>query len=58
VLIVAHEVVVLRYVLETPKEKAILAIDAERDVANCSQAEYHDEARAGRSAKFVLQRRN
>jgi len=42
VLIVAHQVVVLclRYLLESMDEKAILAIDREGDVANCSVTEY------------------
>jgi broad specificity phosphatase PhoE len=38
VLIVAHQVVVLcfRYLIEELDEERILAIDRERDVANCS----------------------
>jgi 2,3-bisphosphoglycerate-dependent phosphoglycerate mutase len=42
VLIVAHQVVVLcfRYLLERMSEAQILAIDAEKDVANCSVTSY------------------
>lgn len=42
VVIVAHQVVVLclRYILERHDEAAILAIDREADVANCSITEY------------------
>lgn len=42
VMIVAHQVVVLclRYVIENLDEAAILAIDKEGDVANCSVTEY------------------
>jgi len=42
VLIVAHQVVVLcmRYLLENMDEAAILAVDAEGDVANCAVTEY------------------
>ena len=42
VLIVGHQVVVLcmRYLIENMDEKTILAIDAERDVANCAVTEY------------------
>jgi 2,3-bisphosphoglycerate-dependent phosphoglycerate mutase len=42
VLIVAHQVVVLcmRYLLESLDEDQILAIDAEKDVANCAVTEY------------------
>src|SRR5881227_4341183 len=42
VLIVAHQVVVLclRYLLEDLDEAAILAIDAEGDVANCGVTDY------------------
>jgi len=60
VLIVAHQVVVLclRYIIETLDEKAILAIDAEGDVANCSVTEYRFDDGAGRSGKLVLERYN
>jgi broad specificity phosphatase PhoE len=42
VLVVAHQVVVLcfRYLLERMSERQILAIDAEKDVANCSVTRY------------------
>ncbi len=42
VIIVAHEVVVfcLRYILENMDEAAIMAIDAQGDVANCAVTEY------------------
>jgi broad specificity phosphatase PhoE len=60
VLIVAHQVVVLclRYIIETLDEEAILAIDAEGDVANCSVTAYRFDARAGRTGKLVLERYN
>lgn len=60
VLIVAHQVVILglRYIIETLDEKAILAIDAEGDVANCSVTEYRFDRRVGRSGKLVLERYN
>ncbi len=53
-LIVAHQVVVLclRYIIETLDEKAILAIDAEGDVANCAVTEYSFDEGAGRSASW------
>ena len=42
VMIVAHQVVVLclRYIIEGLTEEEILAIDREKDVANCSITEY------------------
>lgn len=49
VVIVAHQVVVLclRYILEGHDEAAILAIDREGDVANCSITEYDFVSRHG-----------
>jgi broad specificity phosphatase PhoE len=46
VMIVAHEVVVfcLRYILENMDEDAILAVDAQGDVANCAVTEYRFDA--------------
>lgn len=60
VMIVAHQVVVLclRYILETLDEEAILAIDTEGDVANCSITEYRFDPQAGKSGKLVLARYN
>ena len=60
VMIVAHQVVVLclRYIIETLDEKAILAIDAEGDVANCAVTEYRVDGGAGRSGKLALTRYN
>jgi broad specificity phosphatase PhoE len=52
VMIVCHQVVVLclRYLLEGMDEAAILAIDAEAEVANCSVTEYaFDAGQAGLS---------
>ncbi len=42
VLVIAHQVIVLcfRYLLEQMTEQQILAIDAEKDVANCSVTSY------------------
>lgn len=52
VLLVAHQVVVLlvRYVLEGMDEHAVLALDAEAEVANCSVTSYRYDAEAGRLA--------
>jgi broad specificity phosphatase PhoE len=60
VLIVAHQVVVLclRYIIETLDEQAILAIDHEGDVANCSVTEYRYDRGSGRSGKLTLERYN
>jgi 2,3-bisphosphoglycerate-dependent phosphoglycerate mutase len=60
VLIVAHQVVVLclRYLLETMTEEQILAIDAERDVANCSVTEYAFDPAQGKGGRLVLQTYN
>ncbi len=55
VLIVAHECMIfcLRYVLEELDEAAILAIDAQGDIANCAITEYRYEAGHGlRLARF------
>ena len=60
VLIVAHQVVVLcmRYVLENMDEKTILAIDAERDVANCGVTEYAFEPGKDGDGSLVLKKYN
>jgi broad specificity phosphatase PhoE len=60
VLIVAHQVVVLclRYIIETLDEQAILAIDREGDVANCSVTEYRYDRGSGRLGKLALDRYN
>jgi broad specificity phosphatase PhoE len=60
VLIVAHQVVVLclRYLLETMTEEQILAIDAERDVANCSVTDYAFDPAQGKGGRLVLQTYN
>jgi broad specificity phosphatase PhoE len=56
VLVVAHQVIVLcfRYLIEELDEERILAIDRERDVANCSLTRFeHGTDHAGR-AKLLL----
>jgi broad specificity phosphatase PhoE len=60
VLIVGHQVVVLclRYLLEELDESAILAIDAEGDVANCAVTEYGFDPSRGPSGGLVLRRYN
>ncbi|MCB4824102.1 histidine phosphatase family protein [Roseicella aerolata] len=60
VLIVAHQVVVLclRYLIEKLDEEAILAIDAEGDVANCGVTEYAFDPARGRDGAPVLLRWN
>jgi probable phosphoglycerate mutase len=60
VLIVGHQVVVLcmRYLLEGLTEQEILAIDAERDVANCAVTEYGFDSNLGPHGGLVLQRYN
>jgi probable phosphoglycerate mutase len=60
VLIVGHQVVVLcmRYLLENMDEKAILAIDAEGDVANCGVTEYRFQAEPDGSGHLELERYN
>jgi broad specificity phosphatase PhoE len=60
VLVIAHQVVVLcfRYLIENLDEQAILAIDAEAQVANCSVTEYRFEAEQGSTGKLMLERYN
>lgn len=60
VMIVAHQVVVLclRYVIEKLDEKAILAIDREGDVANCSITEYRFDPQLGKQGGLALVRYN
>jgi probable phosphoglycerate mutase len=60
VLIVAHQVVVLclRYLLEKLSEQQILAIDREREVANCSVTEYGFDPALGNDGGLVLRRYN
>lgn len=60
VMIVAHQVVVLcmRYIIENLNEEQILAIDRERDVANCSITEYRYDPGAGKDGNLVLARYN
>ncbi len=55
VLIVCHSVVVLcfRYLFERLSEDAILAIDRDDEVANCSVTEYAFDPDAGRRGKLV-----
>jgi broad specificity phosphatase PhoE len=52
VMVVAHQVVVLltRYVLEGMDERAVLSLDAEGEVVNCSVTSYQYDADAGRLA--------
>ncbi|MDQ3650312.1 MAG: histidine phosphatase family protein [Acidobacteriota bacterium] len=56
VLIVAHSVVVLcfRYLLERMTEEQILAVDRDRDVANCSVTSYRFDPDLGHHGKLVL----
>ncbi|TCJ41320.1 histidine phosphatase family protein [Parafrankia sp. BMG5.11] len=60
VMIFTHQVVVLclRYIIETLDEAAILAIDREANVANCSITEYRLDPHAGATGKLVLARYN
>lgn len=60
VLIVAHQVVVLclRYLLEGLDEVAILAVDREGDVANCSVTQYDFDPARGIDGGLVLARYN
>ena len=60
VLVVAHQVVVLclRYLLEDLDEAAILAIDSEGDVANCSVTRYDFDESQGPSGRLVLRQYN
>lgn len=61
VMIVAHQVVVLclRYIIEGMTEQEILAIDAHKDVANCSITEYrHHPGPEGTDGEMRLVRYN
>ena len=60
VMIVAHQVVVLclRYIIEGLDEAAILAIDKEGDVANCSITEYRFDGSLGPNGGLALARYN
>ncbi len=60
VLVVSHQVVVLclRYLVEQMTEEQILAIDAERDVANCGLTEYRFDPTRGNHGALVLARYN
>jgi broad specificity phosphatase PhoE len=60
VLVIAHQVVVLcfRYIIETLDEQAILAIDAEGQVANCSVTEYRLQVKQGSTGQLLLERYN
>jgi ribonuclease H / adenosylcobalamin/alpha-ribazole phosphatase len=60
VMIFAHQVVVLclRYVIEGMDEAAVLAVDAQGDVANCGVTEYRFDGGAARGGKLVLARYN
>lgn len=56
VLIVGHQVVVscFRYLLERMTEEQIMAIDREKDVANCSVTSYEFDPALGRRGKLAL----
>ncbi len=60
VLIVAHQVIVLcfRYLLEQMTEEQILAIDRERDVANCSLTSYELTRTDAQQEALALRRYN
>lgn len=60
VMIVSHQVVVLclRYLLENLTEAEILAIDADKDVANCAVTEYRFDPAAGHNGELKLARYN
>jgi probable phosphoglycerate mutase len=60
VVVIAHQVVVLcfRYLLEDLDEKAILAIDAEGEVANCSVTEYAFRSAQDSTGKLILKKFN
>jgi probable phosphoglycerate mutase len=60
VLVIAHQVVVLcfRYIIENLDEQAILAIDAQGQVANCSVTEYCLQAEQDSTGKLLLQKYN
>jgi broad specificity phosphatase PhoE len=55
ILIVSHQVIVncFRYLLERLDEQAILAIDREADVPNCSVTSYEFDAARGKNGKLV-----
>ncbi len=57
VLVVAHQVIVncLRYLLERMDEQAILQIDRQADVPNCSVTSYEFDPHRGRNGKLALQ---
>lgn len=57
VLIVSHQVVVncFRYLLERMTEEQILALDAAKEIANCSVTSYEFNPQAGRRGKLQLQ---
>ncbi len=56
VLIVSHQVVVscFRYLLERMTEEEIMAIDREKDIANCSVTSYEFDPALGRRGKLAL----
>lgn len=56
VLIVSHQVVVncFRYLLERMTEEQILAIDREKEIANCAVTSYEFTPRLGRRGKLSL----
>lgn len=56
VLIFCHQVVVscFRYLLERMSEEEILAIDAAKDVANCSVTSYEFDSSLGRHGRLAL----
>jgi broad specificity phosphatase PhoE len=56
VLVVAHQVIVncFRYLLERMTEEQILAIDKEKEIANCSITSYEFAPHLGRRGKLVL----
>jgi 2,3-bisphosphoglycerate-dependent phosphoglycerate mutase len=60
VLVVAHQVIVLcfRYLLEELDEARILAIDAEKDVANCSVTSYELGTGSDGRSKLLLEAYN
>ena len=56
VLVVSHQVVVscFRYLLERLTEEQILAIDKEKNIANCSVTSYEFDPTLGRKGKLAL----
>ncbi len=56
VLVVSHQVVVscFRYLLERMSEEEIMAIDREKDIANCSVTSYEFDPDLGRKGKLAL----